>query len=108
MPDGSNKPNPVNKVREWFARDADKVEPAPIHDARCTDPNATSFTSADMVETPISVGGNSTPSVATQLLHVDADGKLNQPTVTANTPAQDGILSIVGDRLQKGGNHQLR
>jgi len=102
MPDGSNKPDPVNKVREWFARGADNVEPAPIHDASCTDPNATSFTSADMVETPISLGGSSTPSVATQLLHVDADGKLNQPTMVSKAPTQEGILSIVGDRLRKG------
>ena len=107
MSDGSSKMNPVNKVRDWLSRNPNNDASTPNHspfsaDAISTDTDSTSFTSAELVETPVSVGGCGEATVAGQLLNANHNGSLNQQTLVTKRPTGQGISSIIGERLKQG------
>lgn len=70
------------------------------------------FTSAELVETPISMGGVRAPGPSTRVLNPKVEGRQQDQTINTRAPSIEGISSIIGTRLKDGetiefGDYQL-
>lgn len=70
------------------------------------------FASAELIETPISMGGVRPTEPSTKVLNLEADGNLKHPTINGRAPSIEGINSLIGTRLKDGdtvefGDYQL-
>ena len=107
MTSGSRQPDPIDKdgTRKNHAHAStlpsseERPSSSGLPEQR-SDP--TSFASAEMIETPISMGGVGAVDTNTKLLNPKADGSLKNQTVNSQAPLIDGISTIIGTRLRDG------
>ncbi len=124
MTNGSNQPDPIDKGdhgedhlpqhRQPMPSESDRHVSSGLPDEEST---PTSFASAELIETPISLGGvrpgdRNPRTLNTKVLNPKADGNPKYPTINTRAPSIEGISSIIGTRLKDGeavefGDYQL-
>ena len=75
-------------------------------------PSPAPFASAELIETPVSLGGVRPKEPRTRVLNSGAGSNPNNQTIHARKPSIEGISSIIGTRLKEGqtvefGDYQL-
>jgi len=110
MTNGSSEPDPIDNSKKVRSL---PLNGSPLHPNDGNDQplsnegtedsaDPTSFASAELIETPISLGGVRDPKHPTKILNSDAEEKADQQTINTRTPLVEGISSIIGNRLNDG------
>lgn len=115
MTNGSNQPDPIDKGDHGENHLPQHGHTLPSGDDRQIsselpdeESSPATFASAELIETPISMGGirptaPNTKTLNTNVRNPKAGGNPKHQTINARAPVIEGISSIIGTRLKNGG-----